>query len=318
MKSSKSLIPLLVVLGPTAVGKTALAIELAETYNGEIINADSRQIYRYMDIGTAKPTSEQQSRVPHHMVSIVDPDETLTVAQYQEMANQQICEIHQRGKIPILAGGTGQYITAILEGWSIPKVAPNAEIRAEYENFAQTYGVRALYEELQKVDAEAAQQIHPNNTRRVIRALEVIRVTGQRFSEQRRKTPPPYHVLQFGLTMERETLYQQADQRVHTMIEMGFVEEVKSLLMRYDRRLSSMSGLGYRELASHLLDGISLEQAITETCFQTHNFIRRQYTWFRNHDDGIQWIDRKQMDQDHIHMLVETWLQANPTSVAEE
>jgi len=222
--------PLVVVLGPTAVGKTGLAIEWARALNGEIVSADSRQIYRYMDIGTAKPTLEQRAAVPHYLLDVVEPDEQLGVAQYQKMAYETIDAITRAGRIPFLVGGTGQYITAVIEGWAIPAVPPNPSLRLELEAFAGSYGPLALYERLKQADPAAAAGIDPYNVRRVVRALEVCMDSGQRFSELRQKMPPPYSVLQYGLTMERDRLYEAADRRVDQMIEQGFVEEVQRLL----------------------------------------------------------------------------------------
>lgn len=301
--------PLIVVLGPTAVGKTGTAIALAQALNGEIIGADSRQVYRYMDIGTAKPTTDQQAQVTHHLIDIINPDDNLTLARYQRMAYSTIAAVHARGKIPLLVGGTGQYITAVTEGWSIPEVPPNDTLRAELEAEAERDGKDALHDRLKALDPEAAAKIHPNNVRRVIRALEVTLESGIPISELQRKKPPPYSILELGLTLERQYLYERADNRVDQMIERGFVAEVERLLMMgYDRRLPSMSGLGYREIAAHLLDGIDLAQAIEDTKHATHDFIRRQYTWFRGHDNGILWHNIDQVTSKALIELSENWL----------
>ncbi|RMG73765.1 MAG: tRNA (adenosine(37)-N6)-dimethylallyltransferase MiaA [Chloroflexi bacterium] len=282
--------PLIVILGPTASGKTGLAIEIAQHINGEIIGADSRQVYRYMDIGTAKPTLQQMQAVPHHLIDIIDPDDNLTLARYQQLAYQTIDSIHSRGRIPLLVGGTGQYITAVTEGWSIPQVQPDYLLRAELEAQAQRFGNEYLHQQLMQVDSDAAHKIHPNNIRRVIRALEVYRLTGEKISVLQRKIPPPYRIMELGLQIERQQLYDRADARVDHMITAGFLAEVENLLKRgYDRHLPSMSGLGYAQLAAHLLDGLPLEQAIHDTKIATHDFIRRQLTWFRHHDNGILW-----------------------------
>jgi tRNA dimethylallyltransferase len=303
-------IPLLVILGPTAVGKTALALTLAQALNGEIVSADSRQIYRYMDIGTAKPTTAERALVPHHLLDVVDPDETLTMAEYQTLANDAIVDIHRRGKLPMLVGGTGQYITALLEGWTVPRVPPNPEFRAELESYAAEHGNAALYERLRNLDPAAAESIDYRNLRRVIRALEVIDATGLPFSEQRRKNPTAYDVVQHGLTMDRERLYMHADQRVGEMLAQGFLDEVRRLLdMGYSRHLPSMSGLGYAQLAAHLLDGVPLAEAITNTKTATHNFIRQQYTWFRGHDHGILWHNRESLDVPALIGTTRRWLE---------
>jgi len=301
--------PLIVILGPTAIGKTDLAINLALALNGEIIGADSRQIYRHMDIGTAKPTAVQREKVPHHLIDLIEPDDTLTVARYQTMAYDKIDALHKTHKLPFLVGGTGQYTTAVVEGWSIPEVPPNDALRTELETFAKEHGTLALYERLREIDPAAAEKIHPNNVRRVVRALEVSIESGTPISVLQQKKPPAYTILQIGLTMEREKLYERADKRVDQMMEKGFLSEVKKLLnMGYDRRLSSMSGLGYRELASHLLDDTPLDVAIEDTKIATHQFIRRQYTWFRGHDEGVIWHNMQQLNPDSLIDDLKNWL----------
>ncbi|MCB9451547.1 MAG: tRNA (adenosine(37)-N6)-dimethylallyltransferase MiaA [Anaerolineaceae bacterium] len=301
--------PLIVILGPTAVGKTRLALDLARRFEGEIINADSRQVYRYMDIGTAKPTPEQLTQAVHHLLDIVDPDDHLALAQYQRMAYAVINDIHRRGKLPLLVGGTGQYITAVTEGWRIPEVPPNEGLRRELEVFAAEHGSLALHERLTNLDPEAASRIHHHNVRRVVRALEVCLETGQPISELQRKTPPPYRLLQYGLTMERKRLYEQADSRFDDMMAVGFLDEVRELLDRgYSPSLPSMSGIGYAQLAGHLVKGVPLDEAITAAKHLTHDFIRRQYTWFRGHDSGILWHNREEMDLSDISAAVMRWL----------
>jgi len=295
--------PLLTIVGPTAVGKTGLAIEIAKLMGGEIVGADSRQIYRQMDIGTAKPTREQQAQIPHHLLDVVEPDDNLTLAQYQRLARQAIEDIHQRGRVPMLVGGTGQYVTALVEGWSIPEVAPNEALRQELEGFAAADGAEALHKRLQNIDPTAAANIDYRNIRRVIRALEVCIETGQPISELQRKNPPDYDMLHIGVTMGREALYVQADTRIDMMMADGFLPEVQKLLDRgYNRKLPSMSGLGYAELTSHLLDGVQLDEAVSRTKHNTHDFIRRQYTWFRGHDPGIMWHN---MQTDRFENLLE-------------
>lgn len=298
MKSLTTTPPaLIVILGPTAVGKTGLAVQLAQHLNGEVISADSRQVYRQMDIGTAKPTLNQQTAVPHHLIDIVNPDENLSLAQYQSAAYRIINDLHTRGKTPLLVGGTGQYITAIIEGWSIPEVPPNLNLRAELEAYATEHSSEALHNRLQTLDPTAATNIDHRNIRRVVRALEVCIETGQPITELQRKHPPSYPITVYGLTLDREVLYARADQRVDDMLHAGFVDEVKSLLDNgYSRKLPSMSGLGYAELSAHLLDGIPLAEAIAQTKHNTHDFIRRQYTWFRGHDSGILWHNIGQVD----------------------
>lgn len=307
---SGKLLPLITILGPTAVGKTSLAIAIAKKINGEIISADSRQIYRHMDIGTAKPNSEQLAQVKHHLIDIVNPGENLTAAQYQRMAYETINNIHQADRIPLLVGGTGQYITAVIEGWSIPEVPPNDTFRFELETYASEHGSEALHYKLMLVDPVAAGRIDHHNVRRVIRALEVFNYTGQPISRLQQKRPPPYQILCLGLTLDRNTLYQRADRRVDDMMRNGFLDEVKRLLdMGYSRQLPSLSGIGYAQLITHLLNGVALEESIAATKHLTHDFIRRQYTWFRGHDSGIVWHNVQKSDVKTISQQISRWLQ---------
>jgi tRNA dimethylallyltransferase len=300
--------PLIIILGPTAVGKTGLAIEVAKRIQGEIISADSRQIYRFMDIGTAKPTAEQQKLIRHHLIDAVNPDENLSLADYQKLARTTIDDIHFKELVPLLVGGTGQYITALVEGWSIPQVAPNEALRAELEQFADKEGAAALHKRLESIDPKAAANIDYRNVRRIIRALEVCLIAGRPISELQRKQPPDYDMLHIGLTTEREQLYQQADNRVDMMVKDGFLQEVEGLLQAgYSRKLPSMTGLGYAELTAHILDNLPLDEAIALTKNNTHDFIRRQYTWFRGHDPGILWHNISN-NFEIIFDIVDNWL----------
>jgi len=283
--------PLVVIVGPTGVGKTHLALRLAEELKAEVVSADSRQVYRGMDIGTDKPTAEERQRVPHHLIDIVEPNEDFTLAQYQDMAYAAIDDVLLRGRLPFLVGGTGQYVKAVVEGWSIPRVKPNEALRTKLYREAETRGEMALHARLRQVDPAAAGKIDPRNVRRVIRALEVYLETGQPISELQRRRPPPYQVLQIGLTMERATLYQRIDQRVDRMIERGLVEEVRGLVERgYGYELPAMSGLGYRQIGCYLRGEISLAEAICLIKRETRRFVRQQYTWFRLDDKRICWF----------------------------
>lgn len=269
---------LVVVTGPTAVGKTAYAIELAHDLNGEIISADSRQIYRGMDIGTAKPMPQEQAAVRHHVIDVAAPDDLFTLAQYQAAAYAAIDDIFSRGKQPLLVGGTGLYIRAVIDGLRIPPVPPNPALRRELE--AQD-GL-ALYARLREFDPAAADRIDPRNVRRTIRALEVCLSTGQRFSELGQSQPPPYPVEIILLTMEREELYARVDARVDRMMEQGLVAEVERLAAKgYGGDLASMSGLGYKQIGEFLRGEVSLDQAIANIKHGTHSFVRHQYAWFR-------------------------------------
>ncbi|MCC7205964.1 MAG: tRNA (adenosine(37)-N6)-dimethylallyltransferase MiaA [Anaerolineae bacterium] len=287
--------PLVVIAGPTGIGKTALAVGLAgalrEVKPVEVVSADSRQIYRRMDIGTAKPTPAERAAVPHHLIDIVDPDDTLTLAGYQRLAYAAIDAIHARGGLPLLVGGAGQYITAVLEGWSAPEVPPDPALRAALEAEARERGLAALVDRLRTLDPVSAERIDPKNTRRVIRALEVCLNTGQPFSAQRRRQPPPYRALEIGLTMDRELLYTRLDARIDRMMEHGLLEEVRALHRRgYGWALPSMSGLGYAQLGAHLRGEATLDEAVQAIKRDTRGFVRRQYTWFRRHG-ALSWLD---------------------------
>ncbi len=297
--------PLVVIVGPTAVGKTRLALRLAGELGAEIVSADSRQVYRGMDIGTDKPTAEERQRVPHHLVDIVDPDEEFTLARYQDMAYAAIEDVLARGRVPLLVGGTGLYIKAVVEGWSIPRVRPNEALRTELYREAEAKGGVALHARLHQVDPVAAEKIDPRNVRRVIRALEVYLETGRPISELQRRRPPPYRVLQIGLTMERAALYQCIDQRVDRMIERGLVEEVRGLVERgYGYKLPAMSGLGYRQVGCYLRGEISLEEAIRFIKRDTRRFVRQQYNWFRLDDEGIRWFQAVDDPYDRIKGVI--------------
>lgn len=288
---------LVVIVGPTGVGKTALAVRLADALRAdgvhvEIVSADSRQIYRDMDIGTAKPSAVEQARVPHHLIDILDPDQRFSLAEYQERAYAAIDEIHGRGHLPTLVGGTGQYVRAVIEGWRIPRVPPDEELRARLYAQAKEDGQQALYERLLALDPDAGELIDARNVRRVVRALEVCLKTGRPFSEHRGKAPPPYKILQIGLTMEREALYARVNARVEAMVEAGLVEEVCALHAHgYGWKLPAMSSLGYRQLRTYLMGEASLQEAVEEIKTETHRFIRHQYNWFRPTDPGIRWFD---------------------------
>jgi len=301
---------LLVIVGPTAVGKSALAIRLAQEFEGEIISADSRQIYRYMDIGTAKVTPEERASVPHHLIDVVAPDEELTLAHYQRLAAEGIEEVWARGKLPILVGGTGLYVRALTEGWTVPEVPPDRALRARLEEQARREGPIALHASLAAVDPLAAQRIDPRNVRRVIRALEVYRRTGVPISAQQDKVAPSYRLLKIGLTMEREALYRRIDERVERMIAQGLEAEVRGLVARgYGCELPSMSGLGYREIGQYLRGEVTLEVAIALIKRNTRRFVRQQYNWFRLSDPAIHWFDAAQLDERALDALVREFIQ---------
>lgn len=288
MHSSRQLIA---IVGPTASGKTELSLRLAVEFGGEIVNADSRQIYRGMDIGTAKPTVAERAAVPHHLFDLVDPDELFSLAQYLELAHAALSDIWSRGRLPFLVGGTGQYVWALLEGWQVPRVPPQPSLRAELEQRARREGVQALYQKLQELDPAAATRIHPHNLRRIIRALEVITATGRPFSEQQRKGLPSFATLILGLDRPRPELHRRIAARLEAMLAAGFVEEVRRLLAAgYRPDLPSWSSAGYREIALYLEDQLSLEEAKARTIAATHRLVRMQATWFRRDDPRIQWL----------------------------
>lgn len=285
-------IKLLVIVGPTAVGKTALSIDLALRFDGEVVSADSRQIYRHMDIGTAKATPDEREAVPHHLIDVVNPDQELTLAHYRRLATEAIAGIHARGRLPILVGGTGLYVRALLEGWTIPEVPPQHQYRQALETWAEREGHEALHRRLAEVDPEAAARIDARNVRRVIRALEVHHATGEPISALQAKSPPGYRPLTIGLTMPRTDLYRRIDERVERMIAAGLVAEIRGLLARgYDLGLPAMSGLGYRQIGQYLQGQVSLEEAVVLIKRHTRRFVRRQYNWFRPTDPTIHWVD---------------------------
>lgn len=283
--------PLILILGPTAVGKTELAIQLAESLNGEVISADSRLFYRGMDIGTAKPSPAELARVPHHLIDIVNPDETLSLAVFQQKAREIIAEIHARGRLPFLVGGTGQYVRAVTEGWSPPEVKPNKRMRDFLEKMKEERGKEWLYARLQTLDPDAAQNIDLRNVRRTIRALEVIFTTGRKFSAQRGRGDLPYHLIAIGLTRPRMELYQRVDERIEKMFADGLLDEVKGLLDKgYSPALPSMSAIGYRECVGVVQGTLTTEQAKAEMRRVTRVFVRRQANWFKESDPNIRWF----------------------------
>jgi len=303
---------LLVIVGPTAVGKTALSLHLAESLDGEIISADSRLFYRGMDVGTAKPSSEDRARVLHHLIDVAEPDETVGLAEFQEQTYSAIADVHARGKLPLLVGGTGQYVRAVVEGWCVPRVPPDHALRAELEAQAEREGAKQLHVRLAQLDPDAARRIDPRNVRRVIRALEVCLITGRPISEQQRKRPPPYRVLQIGLTMKREALYARADRRVEAMMAAGLEDEVRRLAEAgYEWDLPAMSGLGYVQFRPYFEGQAVLEEVVTEIKRATHRFIRHQYNWFRLSDPAIRWFDVTRTTADEIEAVVSAWLKGD-------
>jgi tRNA dimethylallyltransferase len=303
--------PLVVILGPTAVGKTEIAIQLAQRLRGEIVSADSRLFYRDMDIGTAKPTRAERSLVPHHLIDVADPDETWSLALFQQQAHQAIQGILARRRLPLLVGGTGQYIRAVTQGWQPPAVPPDARLRIALVSWAAEVGADGLHQKLAVLDPQAAQAIDPRNLRRTVRALEVIYTSGRRFSEQRASAPALYRLLQVGLIRPRAELYQRIDQRIRDMIGAGFIEEVRSLLaMGYSPELPTLSAIGYGEISAYLQGRLSLEEAVAQIQRATRVFVRRQANWFKPGDPAIHWFEAGPDTLDQIETIIRLWLEA--------
>jgi tRNA dimethylallyltransferase len=284
--------PLIVIVGPTAVGKTLKAIQLAELMNGEIVSADSRLFYRGMDIGTAKPSASERARVPHHLIDVADPDQTWSIAVFQQAANAAIADIHSRGRLPFLVGGSGQYIKSVTKGWIPPSVQPNHDLRTVLENLSKSNSPKWLHEKLALLDPLSAERIDPRNVRRTIRALEVILTSGHRFSELKGISPSPYNLIQTGLILSRTDLYNRIDARIDSMFEQGLLLEVGTLLKKgYSPDLPTMSAIGYRE-AVKILDGELTEgEAKIKMRKSTRVFVRRQANWFKENDKEIKWFN---------------------------
>ncbi|MCD4752507.1 MAG: tRNA (adenosine(37)-N6)-dimethylallyltransferase MiaA [Anaerolineaceae bacterium] len=306
--------PLIVLLGPTAVGKTALSIELAQRLNGEIISSDSRLFYRGMDIGTAKPTIEEMQKVKHHLIDVADPDETWSLALFQRAAFAAIDAIHARNKVPLLVGGTGQYVHALIYGWDLPSQAPDGKLRDVLNRWGKEIGAESLHQKLSLIDEPAAKNIEWQNMRRTVRALEVIFRSGMKFSTQRRKGKQRYPMLLIGLWRPREEIFQRIDERIERMFEEGFCEEVQMLLNAgYSPKFPSMASIGYRETAAFLHGEMTLEDAKARMRKITHQFVRRQANWFKETDPNIHWFDVREPDISNqiIDVILESgkWLQ---------
>ncbi len=301
MSLEKKMNKVVIIVGPTAVGKTRLAIRLAKRINGEIVSADSRYIYRGMDIGSAKPSIAEREGVPHHMIDIAAPDETWSLAQYFEVSRQKIDEILARRHVPIIVGGTGQYIRAMTEGWTVPALEPDPALRKVLDDWAREIGPLELFRKLEVVDREACTFIDASNVRRTIRALEVIFSTGKKFSTLRTKNKPENEFWIVGLTLPRSKLYANVDQRIEEMFNIGLVEEVKNLLLKgCDDTLPSMSAIGYREVAQYLKGKISIDEVKILMRRNTRKFIRRQANWFKPDDPSIHWYSVEEDPLDEI------------------
>ena len=302
-------LPLVVMLGPTAVGKTEIALQLAERLGAEIVSADSRLFYRGMDIGTAKPSLAERQRVPHHLIDVAAPDQIWGLALFQERACQAIAEIHQRGRLPLLIGGSGQYVRAVTEGWSPPAVQPDPRLRAVLEAWAVEIGKDGLHARLAVLDEPAAAAIDLRNMRRTVRALEVILSTGQRFSAQREKHSSPYRLLQIGLQRPRPELYARIDARIDAMLAQGLVAEVSLLLEQgYSPQLPTLSAIGYGEISAYLQGKMTLEEASVQMKRATRTLVRRQANWFKSSDPAIHWFQVDSGTLAAIQSLIRDWL----------
>ena len=300
---------LLAIVGATASGKTSLALGLAKRFGSEVVSADSRQVYRYMDIGTSKPSFVDRSTVPHHLLDVVDPEESYSLALFLDQAKEAIRQIQERCRLPTLVGGTGQYVWALLEGWQVPRYPPAVKLRESLERRAESEGPGALHAELARLDPEAAARIDRRNVRRVVRALEIVHSAPDLAGQQgERKSPPAYDTLVLGLTLDRLALDRRIDRRVEAMIEGGWIDEVRALLQRgYGPELPALSSLGYRELVEHLEGAVSLSEAAERIKRRTRRFARQQHAWFRREDERICWLDASSALEE-AEILVARWL----------
>lgn len=283
---------LIVLIGPTSVGKTELSIRLAKEFNGEIISGDSMQIYKGMDIGTAKIKDEEMDGISHHLIDIKEPDEPFSVAEFQDIVRKTIDEIHERNRVPMIVGGTGLYIQSVIYDYQFSEAPSNESIRQKYEKLALTKGNLYVYQMLKEIDPESASNIHPNNVRRVIRALEIFDCTGKTATEYHKQQVPNllYDVAIIGLTMEREQLYNRINRRVDMMIDQGLIEEVKNLYDHHIRNVQSIQAIGYKELYEYFDGKVSLEEAIETLKQNSRRYAKRQLTWFRN-KLNVTWFD---------------------------
>lgn len=288
---------LLVLIGPTAVGKTKLSIELAKKYNAEIISGDSMQIYKHMNIGTAKIQTAEMEGIPHHLLDIKEPDESFSVAEFQERVREKITDIHKRGKLPMLVGGTGLYIQSVIYDYQFSEACSDDAYRKELEELACQRGNGYIHDLLKEIDPESAERIHHNNVRRVIRALEVFRCTGKKSSESQQDQEQEllYDVAIIGLTMDRDKLYERINFRVNLMLEDGLIEEVKALYNQGIRDVQSIQAIGYKEIYEYLDGHVTLEEAIENLKQNSRRYAKRQLTWFRNKMD-VTWFDMTEID----------------------
>ncbi len=298
--------PLIILTGPTAVGKTELSIRLARMVQGSVISADSMQVYRHMDIGSAKIKKEEMQEIPHYLVDAFEPDEEFHVVRFQEYAKKYIADIYAQGRVPVIVGGTGFYIQALLYDIDFTKEQGDTAYRQSLEQIAKVQGGSVLHEMLKEIDPEAAGQIHENNIKRMVRALEFYQLSGKKISdhnEQERQKESPYNFAYFVLNDDREKLYGRINERVEQMLREGLVEEVRGLWKRgFDRRMVSMQGLGYKEVLDYLEGGCDLEEAVYRIKRDTRHFAKRQLTWFRRERDVL-WVDKQEFGYDNDRIL---------------
>lgn len=309
VSSTPILPPLIVLVGPTAVGKTALALDLAETVGGEIINADSRLFYRGMDIGTAKPTAGERARVPHHLVDILDPNDPISLATFQDMAYAAIDDVLARGKVPILVGGTPQYVNAVVEGWQIPRVEPDHELRDRLQAEADEYGAERLLERLREVDPDAAVR-NAGNTRRVIRSLEVWEKTGRPISDQQSKGPARYDALEIELWRPRDELRQRIGERAEQQVRDGLFDEIRTLVAAGANPESpSFSSIGYRQAMPHIRGETTADETLERIRFDSHRLVRHQETWWRKNPRLIRVDMSEDGGAERVDALVRAFLE---------
>jgi tRNA dimethylallyltransferase len=310
--TASELPPLIALVGPTAVGKTAVSLELAKKFEMEIISADSRLVYRGLDIGTAKPSSDELTQIPHHLVNVVGLDQPWSLGDYREAVKNAIRSIHLRGKMPMLVGGTGQYVSAILEGWQPPPRPSTDDIREELERLAMEQGSQALHSRLAELDPASAERIDHRNVRRVIRALEIIAVTGKPASDVRIQETPPYRILRIGLNLPRQQLFRRIDTRLEAMLAAGWELEVRDLMSQgCDFGSPPFSAIGYRQLRDYVRGEKTMQQVSAEIKKGTRQFVRRQANWFKADDDRIHWFENTYNVVEEISARIRIWLDAS-------
>ena len=299
----------IVICGPTASGKTGLSIELAKRINGEIISCDSMQIYKDMNIGTAKPTIEEMQGIPHYMLDFVEPDKRYSVADFKQEATQKIEYVLKKGKVPIVVGGTGLYVDALVKNITYSEIEIDLEYRKQLEELIEKQGLESLYEEAKKIDEKAMQTISKNDKKRIMRVLEIYHQTGKtktQLEAESRLVPPPYEYIVFAITMDREKLYERINKRVDIMLEQGLIEEVEGLTKKYEKFPTAMQGLGYKEVVEYLDGEITKEEMIEKLKMETRRYAKRQLTWFRKNKE-IKWIDGLAPLEDNIQCILEEY-----------